>query len=99
KPPRNAERALPSSIVGLPLQNTKAPETAHSPGSAGLSKINLSEASSWMVRSNFIGAVLASPDQARRAQRGTAAVSSVQARLCQSGAAEDRRCGRSRNVD
>ena len=51
--PRNAERALPSSCATSAFQNTKAPDTAHSPGSAARSNTNVSDGSSRMVRSSF----------------------------------------------
>src|SRR6185503_6487594 len=38
---------------GSRFQNTNAPETAHSPGSAARSKTNVSDGSSLMVRGNF----------------------------------------------
>jgi len=37
RPARNSARALPASVAGSALANTKAPETAHSPGSAARS--------------------------------------------------------------
>src|ERR1700733_4435043 len=58
KPARNAVRALPCRFTGSDRPNAKAPDTAHSPGSAGFSKTNESDASSWMVRSSFTGSVL-----------------------------------------
>jgi hypothetical protein len=53
KPARNALRALPCNFAGPSRANAKAPDTAHSPGAAGLSKTNESEASSWMVRNGL----------------------------------------------
>ena len=64
KPARNAVRALP---LGRPDRNrakANAPDTAHSPGSAGFSKTNLSDASSRMVRSSFTCRVLLRSDRA-----------------------------------
>ena len=46
-------RALSASA----FQNTKAPDTAHSPGSAARSNTNVSDGSSRMVRSSFMCAV------------------------------------------
>src|SRR6516164_1000981 len=53
KPLRNAARALPSSVAGSLSQSTKAPETAHSPGSAAASNTNVSDASKRMVLKSF----------------------------------------------
>src|SRR5437879_3199553 len=54
KPERSATRCFWPRVAGSWFQNTKAPETAHSPGSAARSKTNVSEGSSLMVRGNFI---------------------------------------------
>src|SRR5262249_985645 len=43
KPLRNAERALPSRDAASRFQNAKAPDTAHSPGSAAFSNTKVSE--------------------------------------------------------
>ena len=48
-------------------QNTNAPDTAHSPGSAARSNTNVSDGSSRMVRSSFTRAALRSRDRARTA--------------------------------
>ena len=53
-PLRNATRAFPSSAAGSASKKTKPPGTAHSPGSAARSKMNVSDGSSRMVRSSFM---------------------------------------------
>src|SRR3954470_17088476 len=53
KPERSATRCFWLNRVGSLLQNTKAPDTAHSPGSAARSNTNVSDGSSRMVRGNF----------------------------------------------
>src|SRR6266404_2704883 len=53
KPERSATRCFWPSVAGSRFQNTNAPETAHSPGSAARSKTNVSDGSSLMVRGNF----------------------------------------------
>ena len=65
KPLRNAERALPCSARGSRFQNTNAPDTAHSPGSAAGSNTNVSDGSSRMVRSSFMRAALSSADRSQ----------------------------------
>ena len=52
-PPRKAERALPSRLGTSAFQNTNAPDTAHSPGSAARSKTKVSDGSRRMVRISF----------------------------------------------
>src|SRR3984893_6413655 len=52
-PERSATRAFWPRLAGSRFQNTKAPETAHSPGSAARSNTKVSERSSRMVRGNF----------------------------------------------
>src|SRR5712672_1079645 len=52
-PERSATRCFWPSPAGSWFQNTKAPETAHSPGSAARSNTKVSEGSSLMVRGNF----------------------------------------------
>ena len=72
KPARNAARALPSSVAGSSSENTNAPDTAHSPGSAARSNTNVSDGSSRMVRSSFIVSATwapASRDRATTARR------------------------------
>ena len=49
---RRARLAL--SVAGSSSQNMKAPDTAHSPGSAARSNTNVSDGSSRMVRSSFM---------------------------------------------
>src|SRR5260370_14748029 len=53
KPERSATRCFWPRLAGSRFQNTEAPETAHSPGSAARSKTNVSDGSSLMVRGNF----------------------------------------------
>src|SRR4051794_25358965 len=53
KPDRSATRCFWLNTAGSLLQNTKAPDTAHSPGSAARSKTNVSDRSSRMVRGSF----------------------------------------------
>ena len=53
KPERSATRCFWSSVAGSRFQNTNAPETAHSPGSAARSNTNVSDGSSLMVRGSF----------------------------------------------
>src|SRR4051794_40078368 len=53
KPERSATRCFWPRTAGSLFQNTKAPETAHSPGSAARSKTKVSEGSSLMVRGSF----------------------------------------------
>src|SRR4030081_3323464 len=53
KPERKATRCFWPSVAGSRFQNMKAPETAHSPGSAARSNTNVSDGSSLMVRGNF----------------------------------------------
>src|SRR5439155_4265001 len=53
KPERSATRCFWPRLAGPWFQNTNAPETAHSPGSAARSKTNVSDGSSLMVRGNF----------------------------------------------
>ena len=53
KPERSATRCFWPSVAGSWFQNTNAPETAHSPGSAARSNTNVSDGSSLMVRGNF----------------------------------------------
>src|SRR5262245_13612581 len=71
-PLRNADRALPSSDAESRFQNAKAPDTAHSPGSAAFSNTKVSEASSRIVRRSFMTAVLWSWHRTRPADRGAA---------------------------
>src|SRR5439155_5393461 len=52
-PERSATRCFWPSVAGSRFQNTNAPETAHSPGSAARSKTKVSDGSSLMVRGNF----------------------------------------------
>src|SRR6266436_1892242 len=53
KPERSATRCFWPRVAGSRFQNTNAPETAHSPGSAARSKTNVSDGSSRIVRGNF----------------------------------------------
>ena len=53
KPERSATRCFWPSVAGSRFQNTNAPETAHSPGSAARSNTKVSDGSSLMVRGNF----------------------------------------------
>src|SRR6266436_3545331 len=53
KPERSATRCFWPRFAGSWFQNTNAPETAHSPGSAARSKTNVSDGSSLMVRGNL----------------------------------------------
>src|SRR5713226_6061523 len=53
KPERSATRCFWPSVSGSWFQNTNAPETAHSPGSAARSKTSVSDGSSLMVRGNL----------------------------------------------
>src|SRR5438552_11214120 len=53
KPERSATRCFGPSMAGSWFQNTNAPETAHSPGSAARSKTSVSDGSSLMVRGNL----------------------------------------------
>src|SRR4051812_8928948 len=53
KPERSATRCFWSRLARSRFQNTKAPETAHSPGSAARSNTKVSDGSSLMVRGNF----------------------------------------------
>src|SRR6185295_15955916 len=50
---RSATRCFWPSTAGSPFQNTNAPETAHSPGSAARSNTKVSDGSSLMVRGSF----------------------------------------------
>src|SRR3954471_2352358 len=52
-PERSATRCFWPSVAGSRFQNTNAPETAHSPGSAARSKTKVSDGSSLMVRGNL----------------------------------------------
>src|SRR5258705_5483808 len=52
-PERSATRCFWPSVAVSWFQNTNAPETAHSPGSAARSKTNVSDGSSLMVRGNL----------------------------------------------
>ena len=56
-------------------QNTNAPDTAHSPGSAAFSNTKVSDGSSRMVRNSFTCAAPSPPDRTRRAWPGAAATS------------------------
>src|SRR4051794_37982166 len=53
KPERSATRCFWASVAGSRFQNTNAPETAHSPGSAARSNTKVSDGSSLMVRGSF----------------------------------------------
>src|SRR6185369_6024142 len=53
KPERSATRCFWPRSSGSWFQNTNAPDTAHSPGSAARSKTNVSDGSSLMVRGNL----------------------------------------------
>ena len=62
--------ALPSSVVAdRRPQNTNAPDTAHSPGSAARSNTKVSDGSSRMVRSSFTCRGPRLPDRATTARR------------------------------
>src|SRR3984893_1386605 len=65
KPERRATRCFcPRAAGSSQPQNTKLPETAHSPGSAARSNTNESEASSLMVRGSLIMSVSPQPGTA-----------------------------------
>ena len=97
-PPRNAARALPSSVAGSASANTKAPDTAHSPGSAARSNTKVSDGSSRMVRSSFTSRPSASPDRATTARRAPAPARAARPRPCPCAAPADRRCRRCRGA-
>ncbi len=91
KPLRNAARALPSRRPGSRFQNTNAPETAHSPGSAAFSNTNVSDASSRMVRISFTNAAPCSPDQTRQVERAAIQTLGGQPQSCPYGEPANRR--------
>src|SRR5262249_62179345 len=94
KPLRNAARALPFSLLGSTLANTKAPETAHSPGCAACSNTNVSEESRRMVRRAFMGATYCCRRRARLGKPALPAVSDARAHFYRAIAAEDRHSDR-----
>jgi len=51
--PSATRRAVSAEHGRILVQNTKAPETAHSPGTAARSNTNVSDGSSLIVRGNF----------------------------------------------
>ena len=80
-------------------QNTNAPDTAHSPGSAALSNTNVSDGSSRMVRSSFTAAALRVVGiEPRRRRRAPAPARGARPRPCPCAAPADRRCRRCRGA-
>src|SRR6185312_4103124 len=65
-PLRKAARDFPSSFSASTFQKEKAPETAHSPGSAARSNTKVSDGSSRMVRKSFMKASRPIADQSRK---------------------------------
>ena len=98
---RGTPRApCPASFARSASQNTKAPDTAHSPGSAARSNTNVSDGSSRMVRNSFTSrGPRALRDRARTARRASGiSAAAARPRPCRCGAPADRRSRRYRGA-